>query len=341
VKKKIGLLIPFSGEYPYLKRVLLKPFAAYAEDTGCEIIKEFIDKGTDKDVSKAIDKLFYHDDADIIVGYVGYRVAIQMFDKLRNNPEKLFINLSMGEIIPYTHSIINYPPNYYLVSSNAWKSIAFLGNWVANELPAENCLICTSLYDAGYSLNESFRIGYHSQQAKSLQSCTLNNPPDVIDVSVLYSEIIRLRPEHLHITLCGKELHTFINNFSTYIDPDYTPSISFAFPVGLNEANSLHPSFSHTYTCLIDHIYDNNIQDLAKDPIAIIFNNLAEKAISILRNDPYNDESEIISILEMDMIQSTINKNAFSGSISESLYPQFNFSAEQTLSAWQNPYLCI
>lgn len=341
MKKKIGLLIPFSGEYPDLKRVLLKPFAAYAEAENCEILKEFIDKGMDKDVAKAVDKLFYSDDVDIIVGYVGYRVGIQMFDKLRKHPDKLFINLSMGEIIPYTHSKINYPPNYYLVSADAWKSIAFLGSWVADQLPAQNCLICTSLYDSGYSLNEAFRIGYHSAQGKLLQSCSLNNPPAVTDVSVLYSEIIRLRPEHIHITLCGRELLSFITNFTLYIDPAYIPSISFAFPVSLNEVSSLHPSFKKTYACLIDRIYENNLQDLAHDPFAIIFNSLAEKAISILRDDQHTTTPEIISILEMDMVQSNISKNAFSGSLSESLNPQFNFSAEHSFSSWQNPYLCI
>ena len=341
MKKKIGLLIPFSGEYPDLKRVLLKPFADYAEAADCEIIKEFIGKGMDKDVAKAVDKLFYSDDVDVIAGYIGYRVGTQMFDKLRKHPDKLFINLSMGEIIPYTHSKINYPPNYHLVSADAWKSIAFLGSWVASQLPAQNCLICTSLYDAGYSLNEAFRIGYHSQQGKSLQSCTLNNPPTITDVTVLYSEIIRLRPEHLHIALCGKELYSFINNFSVYIDPTYIPSISFSLPVFLKDVSSLHPSFKNTYTCLVDHIYDNNVQDLAHDPNATIFNSLAEKAISILRNDQYNHTPEVISILEMDMIENSISKHAFSGSVPESLNPQFNFSAENSMSAWQNPYLCI
>ena len=341
MKRKIGLLIPFSGEYPHLKRVLLKPVAAYAASAGLEIISEFIDKGLDKDVAKAIDKLFYHDDVDIVIGYVGYRVAVQMFDRLRKNPDKLFLHLSMGEIIPYTHSVINYPANYKLISADAWKSIAFLGNWVANELPAQNCLICTSLYDAGYSLNESFRIGYHSQQGKSLQSCTLNNPPGSIDVSVLYSEIIRLRPEHLHITLCGRELYSFINNFSTYIDPAYVPSVSFSFPVALNEVSSLHPAFERSYACVADRIYGDDTESLAQDPTAVIFNSLAKKAISIIANEHYNDEPETQSILESDIIHGAISKNIFSGQISETLNPQFNYSAEHTLSAWQNPYLCI
>lgn len=340
MKKKIGILIPFSGEYPQLKRVLLNPFVEDAEKSGYEIVKEFIDKGNDKDVAKAIDKLFYNEDVDVIIGYVGYRVGVEMFDRFRKNPEKQFINLSMGEIIPYTHSKINYPDNYHLVSANAWKSIAFLGSWVA-DLPAKDCLICTSIYDAGYSLNEAFRIGYHAKQGKSLNSCVLNNPPGVTDLSVIYSEIIRLRPEHLHVTLCGKELTSFIQNFSLYIDPDYTPTLSFAFPVASKNVRSIHRSFKKTYSCLANPIAGNHIQQLAEDPFSVIFNSLAQQSISILRNDLYNDNLEEMSILEMDLTEGTIAINIASGSIGSSLNPQFNFSADNTLSSWQNPYLCI
>lgn len=339
MKKKIGFLLPYSGEFPALKRALLDPLKAYASTGGADIVTEFINNGQPAKVSSAIEKLFYSDDADLIIGYVGYRVAVELFDKLREYPDKLFLHLSLGEVIPYTHSIINYPPNYCLISYDAWKSSASLGKWVAENLPAGNCMICTSHYDSGYSLQESFRIGYHSNYEKPLEACLLKNPPQSVDTTGLFQEIIRAKPEHLHVILCGRELDDFINRFDEMID--YLPSVSFAFPVSVNSYKTAHPSLQHAYTTLPDKMKLDSLEELADDAFKTLFNYVVSRATFLLDN-PYDiQEPDTISILEMNINKNKITKTDFSESLPAALNVAFNHSAENAVTIWQNPYLCI
>lgn len=338
---KLGFLVPYSGEFPELKRTLLNPVKDYCTRNNIEIIVEFIDKGDSVKVEKVIDKLFYSDEADMIIGYVGYRVSVRLFDKIKNYPHKLFVNLSMGEIIPYTNTVVNYPPNYFLVSYDAWKCEAILGKWIAENLPAQNCLICTSQYETGYSFQEAFRIGYHAAsngEAKTLQSCILKETPQHIHTDGLLEEIMRIKPDHLHVILSGKQLDDFINKFDQNID--YSPSVSFAFPVPVNRYHSQHPSLQKTFTAVKQDFLKDEVVRLADDVFEFLFNVLINKTITMLE-----DGSEIISnhisILEMNIKNHIIVKTDFSEELSPSLNPEFNHSAENSFSVWQNPYLCI
>lgn len=337
--KKIGFLLPYSGEFPALKRALLDPLKAYASKSEINIVTEFISNGQTAKVNSAVEKLFYSDDVDIIIGYVGYRVATELFDKLREYPDKLFIHLSLGEVIPYTHSRINYPSNYCLISYEAWKSGASIGKWVAENLPATNCLICTSHYDSGYSLQESFRIGYHSHLQKPLDACLLKNPPQSVDTTGLFEEIARLKPEHLHVILCGRELDDFIQKFDELVD--YLPSVSFAFPLSISNYQTGHPSLQQAYTAFPDKVELNNLTELADDTFTTLFNYLVSQA-TFLMDNPYNtQESDTISIMEMNINKNKITKTNFSENLPAELNAAFNHSAENAVAIWQNPYLCI
>lgn len=339
MRKKIGFLLPYSGEFPALKRALLDPLKAYASMAEADIVTEFINNGQPAKVTSAIEKLFYSDDVDLIIGYVGYRVAVELFDKLRDYPDKLFIHLSLGEVIPYTHSKINYPLNYCLISYDAWRSGASLGKWIAAHLPAKNCMICTSHYDSGYSLQESFRIGYHSHFEKPLEICLLKNPPQSIDTTGLFQEISRVKPEHLHVILCGRELDDFITRFDKMID--YLPSVSFAFPISVNQYRTTHPSLQQAYTTLPDKVKLSSLEKLAEDTFTTLFNYVVNQATFLLEN-PYDiHEPETISILEMNINKNKISKTDFSETLPAELNAAFNHSAENAVAIWQNPYLCI
>lgn len=339
MKKKIGFLLPYSGEFPALKRALLDPLKAYAIGGEIDIVTEFINNGQPAKVAGAIEKLFYSDDVDLIIGYVGYRVIVELFDKLREYPDKFFIHLTLGEVIPYTQSKINYPPNYCMISYDAWKSGASLGKWIAGNLPAKNCMICSSHYDSGYSFQESFRIGYHSHTEKSLQACLLKNPTQSVDTTGLFQEINRAKPEHIHVILCGRELDDFIKRFDQMVD--YLPTVSFAFPVSVNSFTTLHRSLQKTYSSLPDKVKFNNLEDLADDAFLTIFRYVISRAIFLLDNAPDIQEPESISIIEMDFNNHRISKTGFSETLPAELNPAFNYSAENTVAIWQNPYLCI
>lgn len=337
IAKKVGILIPFSSEFPQLRKVLLAPLMESVPEQ--LIIREFIHQGQEKDVERAFDKLFYNDDVDVIIGYIGYRVATRMFDRLLKNPDKLFIHISLGEIIPYTHARIAYPLNYRLISADAWRSIAYLGMYVAEQLPAANAMVCTSLYDTGYSLVESFRIGYHHAAKKDLQLCTLRNEPGNIDVIALYDEINRIRPEHIHVTLCGKELYQFINQYTYYVN--YIPSMSFAFPIPFQFIERTKLQFDKALMALPEDMLPTEMQEFVIDPFTTLFTKLMERAVKLIENGAEENHSQEIVLLETDMIQGKVTIKAEKGVLPQEMNGAFNYSAEQTISVWQNPYLCI
>lgn len=338
---KLGFLLPYSGAFPALKETLLNPFKEFVRQNGTTLVTEYVGSGENSKVTAALDKLFYNEDADIVIGYIGVRVAVELFDRLRRNPDKIFIHLSLGEVIPYTNSKVNYPPNYCLISYDAWKSEIILGEWVAKMLgPQEHCLICTSPYDAGYSLGEAFRIGYHHRSKSDLTSCILRNPPQVTDTAGLFAEIKRLRPDHLHVILCGRELEDFIKRFDQQID--YTPSVSFALPVSVCRYDNIsHPSLRSAYTTLPDKTSLNSFSKLAQDANATIFDYVASKAAYLLGNHQGNSDPETVSVLEMNFKSQTIYPIPFSQAVPAELNGQINYSCENAVSIWQNPYLCI
>lgn len=334
---RVGVLIPYSGEYPQIRRALLDTLKQFQASAGLELSSEFINQGNKADVEKAIEKLYYHEDVDAIIGYVGYPVVTQLFNLIRKYPEKKFIHLSLGETIPLSPEKIAYPANYVLVSANAWRSGAYLGDWVANNLSAQNCLICTSLFDSGYCFTEAFRIGYHSRSQKTLNSTILNNPPGVFDVSGLFSAIVNQRPEHIHVSLCGRELIDFVNHLSDFVD--YIPSVSFAFPVFLKGIET--PHIKKAYTALSSGVYNEDIlKGLIINPIEGVFKALTSFAISVTVNDKCEYQPDEQFILEVNLENQT-SREIHHGNLPVSLNAQFNYSAENSISVWQNPYLCI
>jgi len=334
----IGILLPYSGEFAGLKRALLDPVKSFAAINGSDIITEFIHDGQKAKVEQAIDKLFYGDDVDIIIGYLGYKVAVAQFDKLRSNSDKLFIHVSLGEIIPYTHALINYPPNYCLISYEAWKCETVLGDWVARQPDVKSCMVCTSSYDVGYSLHDSFRIGYHSNSGKELSNCILKRDLDGINTTPLFEEIDNAKPDHLHVILCGLELDDFIKRFDDLVT--YKPSVSFALPVAVNNYASAHPSLRLAYTAFPDKVSLPDLSQLAADANKTLINYIVSRATYLLTNE-FVAEPETIAILKMDFNGNNIAQTGYSNILPAALNASLNYAAEHSHSCWQNPYLCI
>ena len=330
--KKIGLLIPFSGEFPSLREVLLNPLKKYCNEKDIALYPEFIGNGNPKGVETAIDKLYYQEDVDVILGYVSYHVMIGLFDKVKKFRPKRFINISLGEVITDDFQLL-HPENYILIGYHAWWMQSMLAYWLADQLKPESCLVCTSLYDAGYSLLECFRIGYHSGCSNKLDYSILKNNPGVSSADALIDEIKDRNPSHVHVLLCGQELDDFIKKFQQEIT--YKPTISFAFPVEIKSDLS-HPAFSNCYFAGDLHLYDKG-NALFEAPYKHIFSNVMDSILRYLNGeDPRNNH---LVIFEADLCDQTFK--------AVEQYVQFPDMTDafkesaQSLPVWQNPYLCI
>jgi hypothetical protein len=335
---KISALVPYSGEFSGLKSALLEPLKSYAAECQATLVMEYIGGGDFKTVEKAVNKLFYQDDVDVIIGYVGYRVMVRLFDTLNKYKDKSFIHLTLGEIIPYSNLQLTPPANYKMISFEAYNQQAVLGSWVSENLKAESCLMCTSVYDAGYSLMDSFRIGYHSENQRPLSFTVLKNPPGVYNITPLFEEIERVKPDHIHVILCGRELDAFINQFDSMIT--YSPSLSFAFPLEMKTYASTHPSLEKAYTIIPDFVWEQLAEDQSISPFKIIFSHLAACSTDYLKNSGEITESQYIMI-EQNLITKQIEQTEVANPIVANAAAEFEYSATKMVSSWENPYLCI
>ncbi|SDH59356.1 hypothetical protein SAMN05421827_13042 [Pedobacter terrae] len=330
--KKIGLLIPYSGEFPALRETLLNPLKSYCNNRGIELFPEFIGNGSPKVVETAIEKLYYQEDVDVILGYVSYHVMVGLFDKVKKFRPKKFINISLGEVITDDFQLL-HPENYILIGYHAWWMQSMLAYWLADQLQPESCLVCTSLYDAGYSLLECFRIGYHSGCSNKLDYSILKNNPGVFSADPLIAEIKRTNPSHVHVLLCGQELDDFIKKFEQEIT--YEPTISFAFPVEIKSKLS-HPAFSKCYLVGDLHLY-NKGNVLFESPYKHIFSNVMDSILRYL-----NGEDPIINHLVIFMAD--LCDQTFKPVEQHIQFPDMSNAfkeSAQSVPVWQNPYLCI
>ncbi len=333
--QKIGILIPYSGGLS-IKKALLNNITPFLIDKNIEIISVFIGKGDSKQVEKAIDDLCYNQDVDVVIGYVNYRVMVELFDKISKYQRQIFVNLSLGEIIPYSSSQLTPPPNFHFVSYDMYKQIAVLGDWIANQLPAKNCLICTSLYESGYSFLEAFRIGYHQSKQKELTYSILKNPPTELNIQPLIDDVLLLQPEHIHITLSGKELHLFVKNLIEQIH--YSPTLSLHFP---NNDLLFTPSNGKSLNCfsiIPTLIFENfSFRSSYIHIFDCIFKHLFYEAFSQLRQDQIDLNNHFIVL---NHTTTTVVEHIANNSVEE--YEQsFRQSAIEMISYWQNPYLCV
>lgn len=329
----IGILMPYSGEFPELKQAILKPIKSFALANGHIIVQEFIGSGDFKTVEKAVHKLCYHDDVDVVIGYVGYRVMVRLFDTINRYQDKVFVHLTLGEIIPYSYHQLIPPTNYQMISFEAYKQQSALGSWISEKLAPESCLMCSSLYDAGYSFMNAFQIGYKSTGTSRINFTVLKNQPDVLDVKPLYEDIERTKPAHLHIVLCGRELKRFIEQFSENVS--YSPSVSFAFPLDTMSLATKHSSFEKIYTVVPEFM-----SDLSFDaPFQTIFNHLSKTSTKCLEKQGQSDSDQYM-ITTQNLHTGEIDHHGVVGT-PKNIADQFEYAAAQMVSGWENPYLCI
>lgn len=212
-KIKIGCLLPVSGVMPSMAKDFKKGLEtglAVLNIPGLEIevIPELTNQGQIQNTYEAINKLSNYHDADLLTGIVSDLVVRELVDTI-NTKRLPFIYNNLGEYVP---SLKLKSPFLFHNSLHLWKSQWAMGK-KAQEQFGGTPAICFSVYDAGYHLHEAFRLGTVAAGAPTAQMNMLPLLPNQVDTSPLIQLIEEQQPDHVHAILCGVDGKDFIRRY--------------------------------------------------------------------------------------------------------------------------------
>ena len=220
-KLKLGWLIPYSGIFKELRKDLQQGLDTALKQEGAgvsiETFSEFIQSGSIKSTEEALKKLLLYHQVDLIVGVVGSKTAIAVIPLLENHRTPALL-LNLGADLP-THQLSS---DYLFYNSlHLWKSQWAIGKWMQHIYKGEPS-INLSVYESGYGLQDSFRIGTSASGATTLKVNLVRNISGPPDTMPLIQYIQQQGSPHIHALLSGKEGEQFLQLYQQHIGPNGT-----------------------------------------------------------------------------------------------------------------------
>ncbi|WP_431212410.1 hypothetical protein ACQ86N_42990 [Puia sp. P3] len=103
-------------------------------------------------------------------------------------------------------------------SLHLWKSQWAIGKWMQDIYKGEPS-VNLSVYESGYGLQDSFRIGAGASGATTLKVNLVRNISGPPDTMPLIRYIQEQRSTHIHALLSGKEGEQFLQLYQEHIGP--------------------------------------------------------------------------------------------------------------------------
>jgi ABC-type branched-subunit amino acid transport system substrate-binding protein len=210
---KLGFLFPYSGIFRRLRTDLEQGLALGWGGERKDIVlaphPAFIQTGSLKDTENALKKLLFHDEVDLVIGVVSTKVARSIIPLLEKQQTPLLF-LNLGADVPTSE--LQSP--YLLYNSlHLWKSQWAIGKWAQKKYGGEPA-INLSIYEAGYSLHETFKAGVADAGAETVKLNIVKNFAPLPDVRPLIQYLLAQQPAHTHALLSGKEGELFLRLFN-------------------------------------------------------------------------------------------------------------------------------
>lgn len=218
---KIGWLIPYSGIFKELRKDLMQGLDCALKKEGAgvsiESFPEFILSGSVKSTEEALKKLLLYHQVDLVIGVVGNKTATAIIPLLDNHRTPAFL-LNLGADLPTRELSSVY---LFYNSLHLWKSQWVIGKWMQENYGGEPS-INLSIYESGYGLSNSFRLGTSASGAATVKINVVRNlegPPDTLP---LIQYIQQQQSPHIHALLSGKEGEQFLQLYQQHIGPNGT-----------------------------------------------------------------------------------------------------------------------
>ncbi len=378
MKIKAGLILPGSSVVPSMGKDFKKGFElALLQNnlSSVEIVSGFVNHGGLEDVQKASEKLIQYDDVDLISGIISNPVSMQLIEFFKNNKIPLLLN-NLGENILIENTL---PDFYHFNSMHLWESEWALGYWAQKEYGGDLSISMT-VYDAGYHLHEAFRLGAEAAGAQNTHYNILKIQPGIVNTKALIEHISEQKPSHVHALLCGMDAADFWKRFKNAGFLGKIPlTVSPFFFDGIDKVDN-HELVSEIYSASSwEHGLEaskskfsqefNQVYDLNPSAFSLLGYEsgllLAEAIANANSKKDLKDQLNVATIRSPRGETSNNYNSAVSGSEIWLNNHQFNASntsdqkflqllkvpelqnqkiqniAVQSLTGWQNPYLCI
>lgn len=372
-------MLPVSGVMPSMSKDFKNGVElGLANDSGLEIeiIPELINQGQIQNVSNAINKLCSYHDVDILTGIVSSLAIRELLDTI--NAKRIpFIFNNVGEYVPSKR--IDSPYLFHN-SLHLWRSQWAMGKW-AQEQYGGTPAICFSIYDGGYHLHEAFRIGTLAGGASTARINMLPLVPNQVDTSALIQLIEQQKPAHVHAVLCGVDGKDFIKRYKEagFLGKIPLTACPFLVEDGLTAdieglVNDIPNSISWSYTlksieneafidvyeksyirkpsvfsvlgyesglAIIHALSTAEAESIALEKILADTRIRGPRGMVVLGNTSASDEVGVYIRKPYIEEKSPVNKVISTLQSVNREDTQMTLVAENGISGWQNPYLCI
>ncbi|MBS1659784.1 MAG: ABC transporter substrate-binding protein [Bacteroidetes bacterium] len=211
---KIGWLIPYSGVFRQLRKDLQQGVDTALKQEGAgvrvESYPEYIQSGGLKETEEALKKLLRYEQVDLVIGVLGTKTARGIIPMVESNRTPvIFLNLGADQPKDISSNYLFYN------SLHLWKSEWAMGKWAQKKYGGEPS-INMSIYESGYDLHDSFRIGTSFSGAETVKMNVVRNITGPPDTMPLISFIKEQQPQHTHALLSGKEGEQFLQLFQEH-----------------------------------------------------------------------------------------------------------------------------
>lgn len=212
---KIGWLIPYSGIFRQLKKDLQQGLDTALKKEGAGIViepyPEYIQAGALKEAEEALKKLLLYEQVDLVIGVLSTKTAKGIIPLLESHRAPALL-LNLGADLPTKELSSKY---LFYNSLHLWKSEWVMGKWAQKKYGGEP-LLNMSIYEGGYGLHDSFRVGTSASGAETVKINVVRNISGPSDTLPLIRLIQEQRPQHAHVLLSGKEGEQFLQLFNEH-----------------------------------------------------------------------------------------------------------------------------
>ncbi|MFI5137552.1 MAG: ABC transporter substrate-binding protein [Sphingobacteriales bacterium] len=210
---KIGFLTPYSGVYPFygqhlMAGILLGLYPDGLRHDEIQFVPVYTEMGDPQSTVKAVNKLVFFDQVDIISGLISYKSIPDIIPVIETY-NKLAFFFDMGEYIPCFNHL---SPNIFYSSQQIWQSQYALGYWAHKEFGDAGMMVMP-VYEAGYHLSSAFFKGACAAGSKTMGLHVLpRDPADIkrFNLSAFFAEIKKSPPSYVHAVFAGKMGNQFL-----------------------------------------------------------------------------------------------------------------------------------
>ncbi|UYQ95577.1 ABC transporter substrate-binding protein [Chitinophaga horti] len=368
-KFKIGMLIPYSGVFPNLREDFMDGIELGMGECFYEVewLQEFIHMGDVSKVQHAMQKLALFDRVHAITGILNNNVIKACLPEIDKHKVPL-IACNLGARIPdegFSH------PNLFYNSMHLWKSQWVIGKWTQTMFGGTPSLNL-SVYEGGYDMHVSYKSGAAAAGADAVHLNILQLQQQETDTSPLIDHLQAQRPRHVHVLLTGREGAQFLRRFrqqgmhlemdvsvNPYLNLQYDPYLT----AGMYHATTWYPGLETEENKDFVATYKSRFEELPP-PFAVLgYETGLALAEAINQCGTVRQAARLSEQLSQVCVQGPRGEVRLGTQPLQATSPVYVLrsanqligaddgvcwtdadlaaGAAQSLSGWQNPYLCV